>query len=541
MADRLVAIRNLLTHERQDRRAAAAIVLAELRVDDARTVEALLQSLGDEEPLVRGYALEALDQVRAPQAVDRYVELMDDPDPQVRRVAEAAVMHLGEDAVPALQALMDGPVATRRKAASMLARLQSAAGIESLIDAVDGVDATILDRARTTLRGRTGELGAQDVRSLRKRIEQRLNDARRTTDHALSASLLQLLGDLADETVVTRIVQEIGPETPAAVRRVALGALGATLLQSRGRRREAAMEKLLDCLGEEDDDGVIRPALLALRDVEVPARLAPRLRELLDAPSPLARAYVLTQLGKVGSTDAAGTLVQQLVQGSPPIRVAAHDALAGMPEAAPALGRALLDTSDPTRLREIGELLRGHGDTLSEPEARKLCVEAIARSLDTSTDVRVLIECMARAVPGAFMAEVRERVAGLTSAGRLDDALGLLSLAEESPAFGEEERYRLAVLGLRLLPDAGRPLRVSDRACAQFSELLRTGFPVESRLRQEQELQLGKLFQLGFAYSESRDEEERDFGHDLLEEVASRDPDGKLGARAQNKLKLTRR
>ncbi len=541
MADRLVAIRKLLTHERQDRRCAAAIVLAELRVNDARSIKALIQALDDEDPLVRGYVLDALGQARAVEAVKRFIEMMDDPDLHVRKSAESALTQLGEDAAPALQELLEGPAGMRRKAATLLSRLQSSSGIESLIDTVDGVDATVLDRARQALRGRASDLEPQEVRDLRKRIEQRLNDARRNADNGLAAALLQLLADLPDETVVTRIMQEIGAGTPPEIRRVALGTMMKALPQARGRRREAAIEKLLQCLDEEDEEGVIRPALHALKDVEVPDRLTSRLQSLLDAPTVVARAYVLSQLGKLGVVESVDTLVEKLVKGSAPVRAAARDALAEIPASASALARALVEVSDSARQREIGELLRSHRESLKKSEAKGVCAEVVDRILAGDKDLRPLIETISRALPQVFMDEVRERIVKLREQGEMDKAYNLASATRQSSAFGEEERYLLAVLGLLRHPDSGRPPRAADRVCVPIAELLGSGFPVESRLLEEEGVEIKDLYNLGFAFSESRDEDERDFGQDLLEEVAMRDPEGKYGSRAQNKLKLTSR
>ena len=97
----------------------------------------------------------------------------------------------------------------------------------------------------------------------------------------------------------------------------------------------------------------------------------------------------------------------------------------------------------------------------------------------------------------------------------------------------------MALLGLLSnRKPAGRPPRVSDRVCQPFARLLSRGYAIDSRLRKERLVQLDDLLYLGFAFSESHDEDERDFGEELLEEVAQRDPQGKTGARAQNKLKL---
>jgi HEAT repeat protein len=541
MADRLAAIRKLLSHERQDRRCAAAIVLAELHINDQRSIAALTQALSDEDPLVRLYSLEALGQAHTVTAIDKIVDMMDDPDPQVRKAAESALIQLGEDAVPALQELLGGSAAVRRKAASLLSRLQSASGIESLIDTVDGVDTTVLERTRQAVRSRAAELALQEQRALRKRIEQRLNDARRTNDHGLAAALLQLLGDMADDTAVTRIMQELGPDTPLVVRRVAIGAMLIALPLSSGRRREAAIERLLDCLSEEDEEGVIRPSLMVLKDVEIPERLLPKLEGLVEAPSAAARAYVLTRLGRLGSPDSVDTLVDQLAKGAAPVRAAAREALAKIPAAAVPLARLLPQVTDALRQREIGDLLRQHKEALPEEEARRLCDVVFDQIEEGTPGARALIDTISRALPEPLMSEARRRAIQLREEGSLDRAYHLLAAIKECSAFGKEELYLMALLGLMSAPRSKRPPKVNDRVCTPFATLLREGFPLDTRLHDERSVSSDDLFYIGFAFIESRDEDERDFGRDLLEEVVARDPKDKMGIRASNKLKLARR
>ncbi len=542
MADRLVAIRKLLTHEQEDRRRAAAIVMTELGVTDKRSLNALTRTLDDEYPQVRKYVIEALGRSRDESVIDALIVGISDQDAMVQLAAEQALLQFGDVAVPALQALLEGPAAIRRRAASVLGQVESSAGIDSLIESVDGSDATVLDRARQALRSQASDMPLQDLRSIRKRLEQRLNDTVHGRGNSKAAALLQLLGDLPDDTVVTRIVQEVGPEIPPIVRKAALAATMSALPRAHGRRREAAIDKLLDCLVDKDEDGVVRPALRALNDVELPDRLTTKLEAIVEAPTTAARAWALAELGRLGSPDSVTTLVRHLVIGTAPVRAAARDALAGVSAAAKPLAQAMLDVSDPARLSEIGELLRGHRDALSPRETKRLCAAAVDLVEDDGEDVGALVETLARALPSAFITEIRSRVDAHRDAERIVEAHELLVAIKDCQAFGASELYVLAILGLlRSSIGKGRQPRAGDRTCAPFSELLRKGFPLESRLRAEASLELRELFFLGFAFSESRDEEERDFGHELLEEVADRDPESKFGARATNKLKLTRR
>lgn len=542
MADRLVAIRKLLSHERQERRCAAAIVLAELGIRDKRSVNALTSALDDEDPQVRRYVLEALAQTDDESIVDKLIDALNDPDLFVQQAAETALLRFGDQAVPALQRQMEGPASVRRKVAAVLSRLQSSAGIESLIDSIDGSDSTVLDRARQALRTKGPELSATELRNLKKKLDQRLNQATHKKEIALSAALLPLLGDLPDDTVVTRIMKETTPDTPPQVRRAAIAAMMSALPQARGRRRDAAIERLLECLPEEDEDGVIRPTLNALKDVEVPERLAPMLKDLLNAPTASARAYALSELGRIGTPDSISSLVEQLITGSAPVRVAAREALAKVSESATPLAEALFEVSDPSRLQDIGELLKQHEANLPPEMKIKICVTIIDRIEAGEDNLGPLVETASRALSEHFLTVIRDRVSSRRSKKNLAGAFTLLNAIKDCTAFGDEERYQLAVLGLVKSADtSSRPPRATDRLCTPFAELLRVGFPIENRLRKESLVRVQDLYYLGFAFSESRDEDERDFGHELLEEVVQREPDSTHGSRAQNKINLTSR
>lgn len=538
MTDRLVAIRKLLTHERQDRRVAAAIVINELGVSDNRSINSLLQACDDEDQLVRRAVVEALGATGAQKAIPKLIEALSDTDPVVQQRAEIALLNIGDEAIPELEKALQGPAARRRRAAAVLGQMQTSAGVDSLIDSVDGSDGAVLDRTRQALRARVQEISQAELRTLRKRLESRLNEARHGRENNLAAATLLLMGDLPDETVVTRIAQELGAEVPAPVRRAALTAMMNALPLSRARRREAGIEKLLGCLSEDDDEAVLRPALRALKDIDIPSRFADKLQELVDTPVAEVRAFALSALGRLGSVDSVAILVNQLAIGPAPVRVAAREALITNPDAATPLARALLELTDTSRLHELGEVLATHRDALPPAEAEKLCQVTIERITEDEEGVADLVETVSRVLPDLFIKQVLRRVQKLRDAGDVAAAHELLGQVDGCTGFGEDERYLFALLGILRNADSKRPPRVGDRVCAPLSELLRRDYPLESKLRQESELTSRDLFNLGFAFSESNDEDERDFGHELLEEVVEREPEGKIGARAKNRLRI---
>ena len=133
-----------------------------------------------------------------------------------------------------------------------------------------------------------------------------------------------------------------------------------------------------------------------------------------------------------------------------------------------------------------------------------------------------------------------DRAARLRKGGHHGEAFAALRpLAQSRAPLDDEQRFSIGVLGLKA---SGRNLlrsaRGVDPVLMQFSQLVQTGFPVTRQLGKQKDLELDDLFTLGFNFVESHDENEKGLGVELLELVASRQPRGKLGVAAKNKLKL---
>ena len=84
----------------------------------------------------------------------------------------------------------------------------------------------------------------------------------------------------------------------------------------------------------------------------------------------------------------------------------------------------------------------------------------------------------------------------------------------------------------------GRASRTTHPGLRQMVELLGVGFALAARLKKEKHLTPEDLFFVGFNFSESKDDDEKELGGILLQHLASTAPRSKLGKSARNKLKL---
>jgi hypothetical protein len=107
-------------------------------------------------------------------------------------------------------------------------------------------------------------------------------------------------------------------------------------------------------------------------------------------------------------------------------------------------------------------------------------------------------------------------------------------------AMDDEQRLFLGVLGLKASgKDLLRAARSVDPVLQQFAQLLGSGYPLAKGLLKRKDVDAEELFTLGFNFIESTDDDEKDFGRELLEAVIARQPRGKLATAARNKVKLS--
>jgi len=113
----------MLSHERADKRYAAAMVLAELRVRDAQAVEALGKCLSEDNRLLQASALEALAGVRSKKVTAFVLPLLDSTNEEIKAQAIALLANQGGKAAAALSSELHGaPLARRRTIVNVLVR-----------------------------------------------------------------------------------------------------------------------------------------------------------------------------------------------------------------------------------------------------------------------------------------------------------------------------------------------------------------------------------------------------------------------------------
>lgn len=144
--DVLAALRAALWDVNANIRWRAALALGER--GDARAVPRLAQLLYDPDRLVRHVAANALAQIATPEAAEALAAALASQDQSVVYNARRALLQLGEDAVPALSAVLaSGSPSARRDAATVLGYIASPLATPALQRAARDADAQVRNEA----------------------------------------------------------------------------------------------------------------------------------------------------------------------------------------------------------------------------------------------------------------------------------------------------------------------------------------------------------------------------------------------------------
>ena len=367
-------------------------------------------------PRKNRYAAQMLGRIgaEARDASPRLVELLSDPDADVRRSAADALAQIGPAAkkvVPPLVKLLEHPTPdVRSSAAGVLGQFGAEARDASprLVELVSDPDADVR-RSATNALGQIGPAAKKVVPPLVKLLEHPTPDVR--------SSAAGVLGQFGAEArdASPRLV-ELVSDPDVGVRRSAAVALGQIGLAARdavpqlaeflsdpdaGVRRSAAVAlgrfgpeakdtapELAELVSDPDAD-VRRSAANALGQIRPAAKkVVPQLVKLLEHPTPDVRSSAAGVLGQFGpeARDAAPQLVKLLEHPDADVRRSAADALAQIGPAAkkvvPPLVK-LLEHPTPDVRSSAALALRRFG-----PEAKDTAPELAKLLSDPDADVR---------------------------------------------------------------------------------------------------------------------------------------------------------
>ncbi len=533
----------LCDDERPEVRAAAAQVIALVGQGEREVVATLVRRLGDPVAAVQRHALEGLSRMGAPVDAAPLLLLASSRDDEVRMRAQGLLGRAGvAEEATLLAALTGGEAGVRKVAATQLARIGSAAAVDALLGVLD--DGEVGEHALQHLRAELDHAeGAKLRKLLRKRLDTRVEKLAEKMASADTGgfdvkklcALLRLEGYLAEPASLERLAGFAEPGHGLPVRLAAVAAMRRALGNEAVRGSSAGVVAALVAYAAEPEP-LARTAVDTLRVVELSD---PLLARLAASPSADARKLAVERAGR----QAAGTetLLVALAGADAGPREAAARQLSALPEAAGPLVATLLETRDETLGHRVTGLLRAHRGRVPKAALDKLARRA-ASALDKEHGGWSAIygEALGALAPEAYAELTFERAKKLGKAGKLADAISLLRpLLHQGAKLTDEQRLYLASLGVRHLgKDLLRAARTVDPFLSQLVHLVGTGYAVSKALLKDKSLELEDLFTIGFNFVESKDDDEKELGAELLSAIVERQPRGKLATAAKNKLRL---
>lgn len=517
-------------------RCAALVVLTRLGCAEERAARAAAAAVASPNVLLRDFALAYFEHVRAPLSVAAVLPLLDAEDEAVRQRAVAILVPHGAAAIGAARrALTEAP---RRRLAAILtlcAAVRSAAALDVLFERMASDDLDLSRLACDALLAQVGALGTRERAELFRRAEALAAGAKGRRTPLVAAA--KLFGALADARARTSLVRMLDRREPAVVRAHALGALAQCL---RGRPLTAAeVDALLPLLDDDDEAGILRPAVRLLEDHAFERSALPRLTQLADSPQPVVKRFAVQKLGSFDSGGVVKTLIGYLADDSYARRDQAATTLKTLPAARLPLMKALLACDDERLAWTLADIVLLHErgwkrDTLTALWA------ALQRAFEQREDrlYAALLHVLQALDADWLAAQIRARAATRRTAKRFADSARWLALLKDTPAWDEETRFAHAVATLKTHPHPlGAAPRPRDAALDGLRALADTPFPLAERLRKERPLAPEDLYYVAFALAETRGEA-RDVAIELLEHLVARAARTKVGTAAKNKLRL---
>ena len=532
----LKAVASLIAGPDVEARCAALVVLSHLKADDERVVRAVGDALHGKNAIVRDFAVGYFEQVRPPDGTAHMTPLLDSQEDALRQRVVAILARYGPAAVAAVKKLIkDAPRRRLNAIIDLCARVRSSAALDLLFALMAGDDFDANRAAADAVIAAVPALDAKARTDLFNRTDALAAGAKGQRTTLVAAA--KMFGALADAKARRRLFVLLDKREPQVVRTHALGALVQCL---RGQKLSTAeIESLLPLLDEEDEAGVLRPALHLLEDQALDRSYLGQLNRLAESPQPLVKRFAVQKLGTFESGAVVKTLIGYLTDDSYARRDQATTSLKQLPAARPALMKELLACDEERRAWTLADILLIH-----DRSWKRETLDALWKRLEDAVEKRedrlyTAFFHFLNALDAAALAD-RVRVRADAARKRKDFAISAkwLILLKDSPAFDAEAKFALAVAELKSHRHVvTAAVRRHDTALELLSALARSPFPTADRLRKERALTPEEQFYVGFNFAEGGTEEKA-VACDLLEHLASKHGRTKIGKAAKNKLRL---
>jgi hypothetical protein len=532
----LKGIVGLIEGTNVEARCAALVVATQLGVGDDRVASAAGAALRSANVLVRDFALGYFEQVKTAHAVDHVLPLLDAEDEPVRARAVAILEPYGAAAVGAgRRALREAPRRRLLALIDLFARIRTAPALDSVFELMGDDDLDTSRAACDALVAAVPGLGDRERGDLFRRAEALAAGAKGRRTHLVAAA--KLFGALGDAKARKPLFAMLHPREPHVVR---THALAAALTCLRGKSLGAAeIDMLLALLDDDDELGVLRPAVRLLEDQPLDRSALARLNQLAESPQPVVKRFAIQKLGGFESGAVVKTLIGYLTDDSYARRDQATATLKTLAAARPALMKELLACEDERKAWTIADILLVHDRSWRRDTLQALWTKLQAALEERDDRLYAALLHVLRALDATWIAEqIRARADKLRKSKHFAESARWLALLKDSDAWDDETRYGFALASLKAQKrSAAATARRHDGAIDVIRALGASPFPLGERLRRERVLDPEDLYYIAFQLAEDRGEG-RAVARELLEHLVLKVGRTKIGKAAKNKLQL---
>jgi len=526
MNDTLKVIVGLLEAGKPELQVAAAQVLGELRAKEPSAVRALTAAIRRSNVLGR-FAADALAKIGTREALQAIAaEFLEN-----EALSEHAGHLLAEAAGAAHHVLADAyNSATGDQRVRLLTILRKPLGAASIAVFVHALlTPELTETAGRLLLGAADQFTPALQKQLREGLGKHLDGP---LPEGCLAQVVAVLARVDSAASRATFVRFTAPGTPALVRSAAFRAL-------RGSKLTAAQVKgMMDLLEDHDQRDVheaVREVLAMLP--ELPEGLEPVLKRLLASRNPEQRLFALRMLRTAGGAEMAKHAIKLLDHTDERFRKAAAESLSQNKHAIDPLVRLLQTSRDAALAQSTAEILVQLGGQISPRLLRALAEKSVKLLAAHSRGGDQLFDAVVALGGAKLTPMLTEKAVRLRRARRFAEALHILAKLCATPHGNDETRYQLAVT--RLLVDMSRPTAEvtvpGNPTMGFFMTLVRSGFPLAERLRDEAALTPEAMLRIGTHFAEAVGNERR-FGTELLRHLATRTK-GRAGEEARYALR----
>jgi hypothetical protein len=522
--------------ENLERRAAAMLLLAELKLADAKTIAVVTQALASD-TVLQEYALRYVEKLRPAAAVAGVLPLLAAADSGVRERARRLLVAYGAPAVaPLLRAAKGAARPWLLGAVEVLATLATAPAIDAVVTILTQADGEIARAASDALHRRIRELEPAARAAVLRHLLGAADRKDVDTSGAARLFLVRACGALAlPEARRWLLVASTRPDQPH-VRTEALAALATCVLREKLLAKEVTA--LVAMLDEPGSSHVARQALTLLEGHRFGAEAQSLLLRLRQSPHAAVRSFALAKLAESDAPAAVKALLGSL-DDAESVRRSAAGSLRKIPEARQALMKRFATATDASTAFTMAETLAGYGLPWRRPVLDPLW-RRYQHAFAADDRIQGAFLHFLRTAAPEFLAEsLRKESSRLIKAGRARDAVRLRQILRDLPVATDDDAYDLALAHVKTRRRGlDAPFRRPDAALDLLATLEERRFPTATRLKRERTLDPEELYAIGFALAETSGAGRR-LGEEILAYLAARQPRTKLGKSARNKLALT--